>query len=240
VKTKKKTRKTRAPEKVPARPRAHRAVASAKAHRPTAKKPRPKARPKKLPLRWPRNKSKLDYLPGPVKTEMEQRLRDGLFGSYDEISKWLSTKGIDVGRSSVARYHRKFERDLEAVRRATEQARAVCQFSPEDDVAVQGALIRLVQTELFKVLISVKRAKTKARNDKEPTSDTLNIHVMARTVTNLAKVAIGQSDWAQAVRAKVQKGVDSTKAAIDKAQADGGLTPAAAEAIREALYGVGF
>jgi hypothetical protein len=52
-------------------------------------------------------------------------------------------------------YNKRFDRQLAAVRMASEQARIVCEQFEDDEGSMQDALMRLVQTEMFNLLVGI-------------------------------------------------------------------------------------
>ncbi len=83
-------------------------------------------------------------------------LSEGTLHSCRQLAKWLGDNGFEISHAAIHKYGQKFERRLDAMRMATEQARIVCEQFKGDDEQMQSALMRLVQTRLFEVLAAVK------------------------------------------------------------------------------------
>ncbi len=74
--------------------------------------------------------------------------------SCRQLSKWLGDNGFEISHAAIHKYGQKFERRLDAIQMATEQARIVCEQFKGDDEQMQSALMRMVQTRLFEVLVA--------------------------------------------------------------------------------------
>ena len=99
---------------------------------------------------------KIRRLPEDLKIELDRRLEAGTFRSFRILSAWFAEKGYEISHTALSKYRLKFDRRLESIRLASEQARIVCEQFKDDDVNMQGALLRLVQTHLFQMLRDVK------------------------------------------------------------------------------------
>ncbi len=78
-------------------------------------------------------------------------------------------------RRAIHKYGQKFERRLDAIRMATEQARIVCEQFKDDDAQMQGALLRLVQTQLFEVLTAAHEKENGSATKRGETVAPVNI-----------------------------------------------------------------
>ena len=81
-----------------------------------------------------------------------------------QLREWLGDNGFEISRRCIDDYRHNFERRLDSVRLASEQARIVCEQSKGDDAQMQSALMRLVQTRLFEVLVVVNEKETSSKN----------------------------------------------------------------------------
>ena len=116
---------------------------------------------------------KIKKMPPDLKEELDRLLSEGTLHSCRQLAKWLGDNGFEISHAAIHKYGQKFERRLDAIRLATEQARIVCeQFKDDDDAQMQGALLRLVQTQLFEVLTvgertgAGERGRTAARRSR--------------------------------------------------------------------------
>jgi hypothetical protein len=174
---------------------------------------------------------KIERLPKDLKSELDRRLAEGTFRSFRILSTWLTRNGYRISYKALNDYGRKFDRRLDAIRLATEQARIVCAQFKDDDVNIQTALLRLVQTRLFEVLRTINETEKKgaAGADHERVA-TVNLTVLARTVSNLARAETENRKWvdhAREVVAAATKKLDDSKGK--------GLSPDVANQIRSVL-----
>ncbi len=104
---------------------------------------------------------KIKRLPPEVREELNNRLVSGGFSDYRGLSRWLQEKGYEISPSSINYYARRFEQRLEAVRLATAQAKAVVEAAPGDDDRINQALLKIVQTTLFEMMIDLNDTRQK-------------------------------------------------------------------------------
>src|SRR6266849_11161754 len=171
---------------------------------------------------------KIQQLPKDLKEELDRRLADGSFRSSRVLSTWLRKNGYQISHQALNDYGRKFDRRLDAIRLATEQARIVCEQFKDDDVDMQTALLRLVQTRLFQVLSAVneKTANGRPKRGADRIAP-VNITALANSVSGLARAEAENRAWAEKARAAVAMATKKLDQARDK-----GLSPRAADQIR--------
>ncbi len=177
---------------------------------------------------------KIRRLPEHLKIELDRRLSAGTFRSFRILSDWFAENGYEISHTALHKYGLKFDRRLESIRLATEQARIVCEQFKDDDVNMQGALLRLVQTHLFEILSAVKEEErrttgTTGTRVKEKIAP-VNITALARSVSALVRAETENRKWAERARVAV---VEATKK-VDEAR-EKGLSVDAADQIRAAL-----
>jgi uncharacterized protein DUF3486 len=182
--------------------------------------------PKRVPIDpIPFKTWKIKKLPPDLKAELDRMFSEGTLHSCRQLAKWLGDNGFEISHAAIHKYGQKFERKLEAVRLATEQARMVCEEFKGDDAGMQDALLRLVQTQLFHVLtVSKEEAVGNA------TIAPVNLGALARCVSNLAKTETELRKRAERARA----GAAEAEKKVDEARAKG-LSKDAAEQIKGIL-----
>jgi len=189
------------------------------------------AHPKRVPID-PTNltRNKINKLPPDLKEGLDRMLGEGRMHTCRQLAKWLGENGFQISHSAIHKYGRKFERRLEAIRMATEQARIVCEQFKEDDEQMQSALMRLVQTHLFEVLTAVNETKNGIEAEGEATIAPVNITALARSVSGLARAETEHRKWAARARANVAEAGRKVEEARAK-----GLSPEAANQIKSIL-----
>ncbi len=192
----------------------------------------PAGKPKRLPLgEAPAHGWKMRRMPADLKEQLDTLIADGRFHTSIELAKWLGDNGFEISARTINRYGQSFERRLDAVRMATEQARIVCEQFKDDDAEMQTALLRLVQTQLFQVLAASNgRGSAKRRG---ATIAPVNIGALARCVSGLAKTETEHRKWAERMRA----GVAAVEKKVEEARTKG-LSKDAADQIKAVLLGV--
>ncbi|MFZ0676224.1 MAG: phage protein Gp27 family protein [Candidatus Binatus sp.] len=178
----------------------------------------------------PRGSWKIKRMPADLKQKLDKLLTDGTFHSCRQLAKWLGDNGFEISYVAIYKYGQKFERKLEAVRMATEQARIVCEQSKDDDTQMQSALMRLVQTRLFEVLTAANEMGQGNANEEGATIAPVNITALARSVSGLVRAESEHRKWAERARA----GVAEAEKKVDEARSKG-LSKDAAEQIKAVL-----
>lgn len=168
-------------------------------------------------------RSRIELLPDAVLNELNERLVKGRFSGYDELTQWLKDQGLEISRSALHRYGQKFEDKLAALKLSTDQARAVVTASPDDEGAMNEALMRLIQEKLFGILIDmnidVKR---------------INISSLTKSVAELARASVTQKKYAETVKEKA----NAAAASIERIAKKGGLSKGAVAEIRREILGI--
>jgi hypothetical protein len=168
---------------------------------------------------------KIKKLPPDLKEELDRMFSEGTLHSCRQLAKWLGDNGFEISHAAIHKYGQKFERKLDAVRLATEQARIVCEQFKGDDAGMQDALLRLVQTQLFHVL-----TVSKEEGAGHATIAPVNLGALARCVSNLAKTETELRKRAERARA----GAAEAEKKVEEARAKG-LSKDAAEQIKAVL-----
>jgi len=170
-------------------------------------------------------RSKVAQLPPKVKAWLDQALVENNFSGYELLSAELAGRGYSIGKSALHSYGQSFEERLAALKMASEQAKAVVAVAPDDDGAVNEALLRLTQERLFTLLADGKGP--------------LDISKVGKTVAEIIKASVTQKKYAaeaEARRAALQEAADR----IGQAAQARGLTAEEASFWREqVLKGMG-
>jgi hypothetical protein len=194
-----------------------------------SKKSEPDGKPKRVPLaQAPASGWKMRQMPRDLKEQLDALISDGRFHTSQQLAKWLGDNGFEISARTINRYGQNFERRLDAIRMATEQARIVCEQFKDDDTQMQTALLRLVQTQLFEVL-SVSNGEGSANRRAAPIAP-VNIGALARTVSGLAKAETEHQRWAERARA----GMAAVEQKVEEARTKG-LSKDAADQIKAVL-----
>jgi hypothetical protein len=163
---------------------------------------------------------KVESLPEEVRSELEQKLIQGGFQGYEELAEWLQDQGFEISKSSLHRFGQKFENRLKALKTATDQAKAVAEASADEAGDMNEALIRLVQTKVFELLVEME--------------DGTDLTKIGRMVADLARASVSQKKWSQEAKEKIKAKLE----ALEKEDKGKGLSPEMADKIRREILGV--
>lgn len=173
-------------------------------------------------------RSKIETLPKNVKQWLDERLVERNFSDYrgvvGELNALLEQYGLQVSKTGLHRYAQSFEEKLKSLKLVTEQARAVVQASPDDDGAVNDALVRLTQEKMFGILMEI---------DVDP--ETVDLAKLARAVAELGKASVMQKRWQAEARRQAIEEAAKEAGAAGKSM---GLTDEAVEQIQKRILGV--
>lgn len=165
-------------------------------------------------------RSKVAQLPAEVKAWLDEYLVESNFSGYEALSAALAERGYSIGKSALHTYGSAFEEKLSALKMSSEQARAVVQAAPDDEGAVNEALMRLVQEHLFKLLM--------AEGGK------LDLPKVAKAVAELGRASVVQAKWKAEVRARAEAAASQ----VEKIAKKGGLNAETVAEIRREILGV--
>ncbi|MBN3779952.1 DUF3486 family protein [Burkholderia sp. Ac-20345] len=172
-------------------------------------------------------RSKIVQLPPKVKEWLDRLLVDSNFSDYSgvtaSLNEALKSYGLKVGRSSVYAYGKTFEDKLQSLKLVTEQARAVVAASPDDDGAVNDALVRLTQEKMFDILMKI---------DVDP--EEVDLPKLARAVADLGKASVTQKRWQAEARRQALEDAAREVGSVGKSL---GLTDDAVKEIKTRILG---
>lgn len=165
-------------------------------------------------------RSKVAALPAEVKAWLDKALADNNFSDYEALADELSGRGFAISKSALHRYGQNFEERLSALKMASEQARAVVAAAPDEEGAVNEALMRLVQEHLFKLLMSE--------------GGQIDLPKVAKAVAELGRASVVQKKWQAEVRTKAEAAASQ----VEKIAKKGGLDADTVAEIRREILGV--
>ncbi|MGO2713241.1 MAG: Terminase [Pseudomonas helleri] len=165
-------------------------------------------------------RSKVAGLPKPVKAWLDKALAENGFSEYETLAAELSAQGFSISKSALHRYGQDFESKLSALKMASEQARAVVAAAPDEEGAVNEALMRLVQEHLFKILMADGKS--------------FDLPKVAKAVAELGKASIAQKKWQTEYREKAE----AAASRVEKIAKKGGLNQATVDEIRREILGM--
>lgn len=170
-------------------------------------------------------RSKVASLPVKVKAWLDQALAENNFSEYEMLASELAGRGFAISKSALHRYGQDFESRLSSLKIASEQAKAVVAAAPDDEGAVNEALMRLVQEQLFNVLLA---ADGKIPLDK-----------VARSIALLGRASVTQKKWQVEHRETIRRqfAEEAAKAVGDELRGADGMSEELEGRIRGILLG---
>ncbi|MGO1000849.1 DUF3486 family protein [Lysobacter sp. CA196] len=172
--------------------------------------------PRKKVLAWPKE----------VKEWLDSALIGNNFSRYQELCDELTARGYQISKSALAEYGSDFQHKLEAVKLATDQAKAFIEASPDDEGALDAGLVRMLQTELFTILREMKGVDRK----------NVNLASITKAVAQLVRASMEQKKHARQAREQALR--DAADAVGNAARAQG-MDEAQVEFWRAKVLGVG-
>ncbi len=173
--------------------------------------------------------SPIDDLSPEQRSAFEKELIRRNFTDYDGLVEWLSGNGFEISRSSAYRHGAKLKRRLQAVRNSTEAARLIAEAAPDDADLRSAAVISLVQSELFDVMVTLQDL-----DEADPAERVGLLKEAAKSVLDMTRASVLQKKWQEEIQAKLSRAAESV---ADKVRR-GGLSSEAAEQIRREISGV--
>ncbi|EMQ6642045.1 DUF3486 family protein [Pseudomonas aeruginosa] len=168
-------------------------------------------------------RSKVAQLPPRVKAWLDQALVENNFSGYELLSAELAGRGYSIGKSALHSYGQSFEERLAALKMASEQAKAVVAVAPDDDGAVNEALLRLTQERLFTLLADGKGP--------------LDISKVGKTVAEIIKASVTQKKYAAEAEAR-RAALQEAATVAEGAMASQGMSKEAIDAIKRDILGI--
>ena len=97
-------------------------------------------------------RSKVAGLPDEVREELDRRLIEGAFSGYVALAEWLKGQGYDISHAAVHRHGVSLERELELIRIASEECRAIEKAVEDDGESLAFGILTQCQVKLHKLL----------------------------------------------------------------------------------------
>lgn len=154
--------------------------------------------------------------------QLDRELVKRGFSGYDALETWLSGLGISISKSAIHRYGSALEQRLAAIKASTEAARLIADAAPDDADQRSGAVISMVQTEIFEILVALEEAA-----DADPMKK-------AKLLSTLARVSVHQKRHELEIRQKTEAAADRVARLAKK----GGLSGTTVEQIKREILGI--
>lgn len=174
-------------------------------------------------------RSKIATLPAEIRKYLDRTLIEGNFSGYELLAAELAKRGYSIGKSSIHRYGANLERRLAAIKASTEAAVMIMDAAPDDQDARSGAIVSLVQTELFDTIMKLQEAV-----DADPEARVKLLSAAAKNIATLTRASVSLKKWQVEIRAQVKAVADRVSRLAKK----GGFSAKTADDIRREILGI--
>ncbi|MGL4674102.1 MAG: DUF3486 family protein [Wohlfahrtiimonas sp.] len=180
--------------------------------------------------------SSIQALPLEVQKWLDDALIDNNFSGYQDLEEYLRGKGFNISRSAIHRYGQSFEKRLQAIRDSTKAAEMIAKAAEDQGEHRSEAVIALVQSNVFELLISLEEVKNTNTEDgaKEQAKRVKMLADVAHAMANLTRASVNLRDY----QSEVKKRAEAAANDVEKLAKKGGLTDEVADEIRRKILGV--
>lgn len=177
-------------------------------------------------------RSKIQQLPPEDKAWLDKALISGNFSGYEALEAALAERGYQIGKSSINRYGQNLERKLSAIKASTDAAAAIAEAAPDDSDLRSAAVISLVQTELFDLLVALQEVG----DEGDPIDRAKLMARIAKSASELSRASVNQKKWQASLRDKIGGKLDALEGEAQKGK--NGFDLETLRRVREELYGI--
>lgn len=176
--------------------------------------------------------SKIEMLPDAVREWLDKTLVDGNFSGYEQVADALKAKGYDISKSGVHRYGKRMEDQMAMVRASTEAAKQLAAAVNDDENHLSGAVLSLVQGQLFETMMELQAARDLGEDDHDERIKTLSR--AAKAIAEVSRASVHNKKYQQEVKERAHRAADNA----DRIAKKGGLSTEAADEIRREILGI--
>lgn len=174
---------------------------------------------------------KVDLLPAEVRQELDRRIVANAFSGYVALSDWLGELGFEISKSRIAEHGKGLEETLRAVSISTKAAQMVVEANPDDVDNRSAAVISLLQTRFFDLLVGMSTAEA----EEDPAEQAKLLANVSKSFAHLSHASVAQKKWAMEVRGKIE----ATLARLEeKKPGKRALDVETLRVVREEIYGI--
>jgi hypothetical protein len=156
---------------------------------------------------------------------VEKLLLEKNFADYDGLMALLTERGLEISRSALGRFGKKYKEYIQDIKRSTDMAVMLSREVGDDANAVGDATMRMMQVELFEAIQNYDFSKLQ---DAKP-------HQLIAAMADLNRATVGQKKWMAEVRTKAKAVAESVEKTTKKA----GLSADAIAQIKRDILGIG-
>jgi hypothetical protein len=169
-------------------------------------------------------------LPDELRKSLERKLVDNGFGNYKGLESWLAEQGYSISHAAIHRHGQELEQRLAMIKASTQAAEAIVEAAPDTADSRSAAVMSLVQTELFNVLLSLHQAES--ADDMQGRVKLLSD--AAKSIAQLSRASVNQKQWAEEIRQRER--LQAAKE-VSAALKSNGISEELEQSIRQILLG---
>lgn len=177
-------------------------------------------------------RSQVALLSDEVRAWLNRELVKRGFSGYEELERLiLEAHGEKISKSAIHRYGQKLARKLDAVRASTQAAAAIADAAPDDADLRSSAVISLVQTEIFDVLVNLQEASDE---DVDQVTRIKLLSHAAKNIATLSRASVNQKKWQTEVHQRAALIADE----VTKSARQAGMSDETADLWRKKILGI--
>lgn len=180
--------------------------------------------------------SKIAQLPPDIRAWLHQTFVERAFGDIEGVTRDLNELmkqagvAITIGKSAVGAESQKVKRAQEAIKATTEATRLIADASRDDGDSRSEAVMALVQSEVFELLLQIRESEDEA----DPVERLKALRGIGKTVAEMSRARVNQAKWRAEVDARAQAAADKVARLAKK----GGMDAATVQEIRASILGI--
>ena len=155
---------------------------------------------------------------------LEKQLLEKNFADYDGLMALLTEHGLEISRSALGRFGKKYKEYIQDIKRSTDMAVMLSREVGDDANAVGDATMRMMQVELFEAIQNYDFSKLQ---DAKP-------HQLIAALADLNRATVGQKKWMAEVRTAVKAVAEEVEGKTRAA----GLSQDAIDEIKNKILGI--
>ena len=176
-------------------------------------------------------RSKITQLPNDAKQWLDQALIDGNFSAYQALVAALKEIGYSISKSAIHRYGKTIEDKMAAIKASTEAAKMIAEGLQDDEDSRSGAVIAMVQSEIFNALLALEASNQSAN----PEERLKTLASAAKSIADITRASISNKKYAADIKAKVEAKFNELEQRNSKSQ---GFDTEMFKRIKQEVYGL--
>lgn len=145
--------------------------------------------------------STIDRLNDDDRAWLEKQLMEKNFSDYDGLMALLAERGLEISRSALGRFGKRYKEYVQNIRRSTDMAVMLSREVGDDANAVGDATMRMMQVELFEAIQNYDFSRLQ---EAKP-------HQLISALADLNRATVGQKKW----MAEAKTAMEASKKALE-------------------------